>query len=189
MSVLPAALALLAVLVRRADLLVLLAPLALAAVPLVRRPTGRPRATLEVAQGWVPEGEPAPATVAVADADGAQTAALQLATPDWVRPEPGTAASGVVRPAGAGLAVILRLTAQRWGWSTVGPGTVVLSACGGLLRAGPATVPRPGCAWCRCRRGTPAPSCCPGPAAPWAPTAPSGSARDRAGRHPPVRRR
>jgi uncharacterized protein (DUF58 family) len=139
-SVLPAALAVLAVLLRRADLLVLVAPLALAAVPLVRRPGGRPRAALSVAQGWVPEGEPVPATVEVTGTDGAQTAALALATPDWVRPEPGTVAAGVLRPAGDALVLPLRLTARRWGWSAVGPGTVVLSACGGLLRAGPAAV-------------------------------------------------
>jgi uncharacterized protein (DUF58 family) len=139
-SVLPAALAALAVLLRRADLLVLVAPLALAAVPLVRRPAGRPRGALEVPQGWVPEGEPVPATVGVVDAEGAQTAALELATPDWVRPDPGTVAAGVLRPAGVQLSVPLRLTARRWGWSAVGPGTLVLSACGGLLRAGPAPV-------------------------------------------------
>jgi uncharacterized protein (DUF58 family) len=37
--------------------------------------------------------------------------------------------------------VPLRLTAARWGWSAVGPGALVLSACGGLLRAGPAPLP------------------------------------------------
>jgi len=140
-SVLPAGLALLAVLLRRPDLLVLVAPLALAALPLVRRPAGRPRAALEVGSGWVPEGDPVPASVSVVDADGAQTAALELGTPDRVQPEPGTVAAGVLRPAGAGFTVPLRLTARRWGWSAVGPATLVLSACGGLLRAGPATVP------------------------------------------------
>ena len=88
-SVLPAALAVVAVLARQPDLLVLAAPLALAAVPLARRPTGRPQVRLTVAERSIPEGDPVPVSVAVTHAAGTQTAALVLATTDWVRPTGG----------------------------------------------------------------------------------------------------
>ena len=141
-TVLPAALALLAVLVRRPDLVVLAAPLALAAVPLLRRPTGRPRARLELAQETVAEGDPVQATLSVDDAAGAQTLAVVLDTTDRVQPASGGSfrrATGL--PAAPAARLDLLLAAERWGWSTVGPGTLLLSACGGLLRAGPEPLP------------------------------------------------
>jgi uncharacterized protein (DUF58 family) len=138
-SVLPAALALLAVLVRRPDLVLLAAPLALAALPLLRRPGGSPAARLELSQDTVAEGDQVVATLRVDDVAGAQTVALVLDTVDRVQPANGgrlSLVSGLSTGAPA-TSVDLQLTAQRWGWSAVGPGSVLLSACGGLLRAGP----------------------------------------------------
>lgn len=141
-GVLPAALALLGILARRSDLVVLAAPLALAALPLLRRPTGRPRARLDLAQDTVAEGDPVQATLTVEDAAGAQTVALVLDTPDRVQPADGGRLSLVTTlPTAAAAHVDVHLAAERWGRSTVGPGSVLLSACGGLLRAGPEAVP------------------------------------------------
>ena len=140
-SLLPAALAVLAVLTRRPDLLVVAAPLALAAVPLVRRPAGRPGARLGIGEPAVAEGATVRATVGLADVAGAQTATVVLSTPEWVRPAAGGRLASVVRPGRSdAVDVEVQLLARRWGRSTVGPATVTLSACGGLLRAGPETL-------------------------------------------------
>jgi uncharacterized protein (DUF58 family) len=141
-SVLPAALALLAVLFRRPDLLVLAAPLALAGLPLARRPAGRPRPALTVSADTVGEGAALQALLSVPGAADAQTLALSVPTPDWVRPVTGSAVGTVRRPArGTAVGASVDLVARRWGYSAIGPGSVILSACGGLLRAGPAEVP------------------------------------------------
>lgn len=141
-SVLPAALAVLAVLARRPDLLVLAAPLALAALPLTRRPAGQPHARLALAEETVHEDGPAGATVTMTGAAGAQTAALTLATPDWAQPAHGGRVATVLRPDRSGaLTVGIALRARRWGYSAIGPGTLTLSACGGLLRADPVPMP------------------------------------------------
>ncbi|MGY1857646.1 DUF58 domain-containing protein [Modestobacter sp. SYSU DS0290] len=141
-TVLPAALALLAVLVRRVDLLVLAAPLALAALALTRRPSGEARAQVDLTDAAVPEGAPLALTVRVAGGPGAQTGAVAVATPGWVQPAGGGTVDRVERPdAAGGLSVTVDLLAQRWGHAAVGPVLVTLSACGGLLRAGPAELP------------------------------------------------
>jgi uncharacterized protein (DUF58 family) len=141
-TVLPAALLLLAVLSRRPDLLVLAAPLALAAVPLVLRPAGVPRVQTRLDGDRVLEGTPVRLTVTVEGAAGAQTLAVSAATPDGVRPADGSQVLAVRRGTGAGVeSVTVDLTAQRWGRSTVGPGDLTLSACAGLLRAGPLPLP------------------------------------------------
>jgi uncharacterized protein (DUF58 family) len=131
-SVLPAALALVGVLARRPDLLALAAPLALAAVPLAARPRSRPRATARPAEGTLLEDAETRLLVTVDDADGAGTAAVALAAPGGVRVRGRTA---VQVPTAGRAALPVELAAEHWGWSDVGPGTVLLSACGGLLRA------------------------------------------------------
>lgn len=134
-SVLPAAIAVLAVLARRAELLMVAAPLALAAVPLVRRPAGRPRAGLSLPDRTVNEDSRVRATVSVDEAMAAQTIAYVVATPDWVVPLSGGRVAVALRADGGDrLAVGLPVWARRWGYSALGPGTVSLSACGGLLR-------------------------------------------------------
>jgi uncharacterized protein (DUF58 family) len=141
-TVLPAAIALAAVLGARVDLLALAAPLALAALPLLRRPAGRPRARLTVSEDYPAEGSTVQVAVRLTDARGAETMTAGVATPDWVRPRQGRRISAVtaVRRDGAGeLAVDLH--ARRWGRSAVGPALVTLSASGGLLRWGPLPLP------------------------------------------------
>jgi uncharacterized protein (DUF58 family) len=141
-TVLPAALVLLAVLTRRPDLLVLAAPLALAGVPLALRPTGTPEVHVRLDGDRVLEGAPVQLAVTVEGATGAQTLAVTAATPDGVRPADGGQVVVVRRASGDGTAVLaVALTAQRWGRASVGPGDLTLSACGGLLRAGPIPVP------------------------------------------------
>jgi len=141
-TVLPVALVLLAVLTRQPDLLVLAAPLALAAVPLLLRPSGRPEAHSRLDADRVLEGAPVQLTVTVAGTTHAQTLALTTATPDGVRPAGGGQVDVVRRASGADVDVLtVELTARRWGRATVGPGDLTLSACGGLLRAGPVPVP------------------------------------------------
>jgi len=135
-SVLPAAIAVLAVLARRADLLLIAAPLALAAVALVRRPSGKPRVALSLPQGTVNEDSRIRATLSISQAEGVQTVSYVLATPDWVHPPGGGRVAVVLRTDGRdAIAVGLPLWARRWGYSAVGPGTATVSACGGLLRA------------------------------------------------------
>ena len=77
-----------------------------------------------------------PATLSITGATGVQTVAFVLATPDWVRPPSGDCVAAVLRADGRDrTAVVLPLSARRWGHSALGPGTVTVSACGGLLRA------------------------------------------------------
>ena len=133
---LPAAIAVLAVLIRRPDLLVLAAPLAIAAVPLVRRPAGHPRVALLLPEQTLNEDSRTRATLSIANAAGVQTVAHVLETPDWVRATDGRRVAVVLRAKESdAITVGLNLRAQRWGYSAVGPGWVTLSACGGLLRA------------------------------------------------------
>src|SRR3954453_7742384 len=135
-SVLPAAIAVLAVLARRAELLVIAAPLGLAAVPLVRRPAARPRVALSLPERTVNEDADVPATISITGTTGVQTVAFVLATPDWVLPPTVGCVAAVLRADGRDrIAVGLALSARRWGHSALGPGTVTVSACGGLLRA------------------------------------------------------
>src|SRR3954466_4107101 len=99
-SVLPAAIAVLAVLARRADLLLIAAPLGLAAVPLVRRPVGQPRVALSLPERTVNEDAEVPATIAITGTTGVQTVSLVLATPDWLRPPSGDCVVAVLRADG-----------------------------------------------------------------------------------------
>ena len=141
-TVLPAAVALAGVLARRVDVVLLAAPLALAALPLLRRPPGRPHARLTVSDTYPAEGGTVQVAVRVAGARGAETVTAGVATPDWVRPPPGRRVSAVTPVGSDGdgeLAV--DLTAGRWGRSAVGPAVVTLSAASGLLRFGPMQLP------------------------------------------------
>ena len=137
-SVLPAAIALVAVLSRRVDLLVVAAPLALAALSLLRRPAGVPAAVLEVGDETPAEGSDVRAVVRVTGVAGAETVAASVATPGWVRPRTGAWLGAVTRPDADGTATLaFDLTAVRWGRSEVGPAVVGCSAAGGLLSWGP----------------------------------------------------
>jgi uncharacterized protein (DUF58 family) len=136
-TVMPGALLMAAVLLRRIDLLALAAPLALAAVPLVRRPAGAPSAELTISGDQPAEGATLQATVQAAGAAGAETMTAAVATAQWVRPARGRRLAGVVPVDDGAAALTVDLRADRWGRSAVGPGLVTLSAAGGLLRCGP----------------------------------------------------
>ncbi|WP_299959744.1 DUF58 domain-containing protein [uncultured Modestobacter sp.] len=140
-SILPAALALVAVLARRVDLLVVAAPLALAALPLLHRPGGAPAATLEVSEETPAEGSALQAVVRVDGVAGAETVTATAPASGWVRARGRTALGAVVRPRGDTAVLPFDLTAARWGRAEVGPAVVSASAAGGLLRWGPAVLP------------------------------------------------
>jgi uncharacterized protein (DUF58 family) len=141
-TVLPAALGAAAVLARRVDLLALAAPLALAALPLLRGPIGRPQARLAVSDEYPAEGGTVQVAVRLTGAGQAETMTAAVSSPDWLRPPTRRRISAVtaVHPDGsAELAADLR--AQRWGRSAVGPAVVTVSAAWGLLRYGPLQLP------------------------------------------------
>lgn len=141
-TVLPAAIALVAVLARRVDLLVLAIPLGLAALPLLRRPTGRPTADVQLDDAAVQEGSHVGVIVQVRGAQGAEAVAVGLDTPGWVA-QPGhirAHAAGVVGPDGKAT-LRMGLPAERWGRSTIGPGWLTCTTAGGLLRWGPLPLP------------------------------------------------
>jgi len=142
-TVLPAAIALVAVLGHRPDLLAVAAPLALALLPLLlRRPAGVPELRLEFDEETVGEGAPVAGRLVLSGAAGAETLAAAVATPDWVRPAGDRRVTAAIPVEPDGTAVLdLDLRARRWGRSEVGPAVVTLSAAGGLLRWGPAAVP------------------------------------------------
>ncbi|QXG76797.1 DUF58 domain-containing protein [Modestobacter sp. L9-4] len=140
-SVLPAVTAVVAVLAHRPDLLAIAAPLAVAALPLVRRPGSAPAAELDVDDETPAEGSDLQAVVRLTGVAGAETVTAAVPTPGWVRSRTGRRPAGVVAPVGDHAELPFDLTAARWGRSDVGPATVSCSAAGGLLRWGPAVLP------------------------------------------------
>jgi uncharacterized protein (DUF58 family) len=130
-----------AALLRRVDLLVLAAPLALAGLPLARRRPGTPSVELELSEEYPGEGAALQARVAASGARGAESMTVGLATSDWVRTPSGRRIASVVGVDAEGSATVAAdLTAQRWGRSAVGPALVTLSAAWGLLRFGPVSL-------------------------------------------------
>ena len=102
----------------------------------LRPETWMQRVDADDVERTVNEDADVPATVSITGATGVQTVAFVLATPDWVRPPSGDCVAAVLRADGRDrTAVVLPLSARRWGHSALGPGTVTVSACGGLLRA------------------------------------------------------
>ena len=99
-----AGLLLAAVLLRRADLVVLAAPLVLgAALALTDRPTGRPAVGLVVPGDAVLEGGQTTVTATVSAADTLDVAAVVLTVPPWLAPVAGhpPPAAVVTVPAGS----------------------------------------------------------------------------------------
>lgn len=128
---------LVAVLLRRADLVVLAAPLLIGTtLALARRPAAGPSAELDVPPGALLEGDPLPATVAVSAPDGIDVAAIVLTVPPWLRTSDGRdpPARAVTVPEKARLEVPIGLRSLRWGRRTAGPATVRATAAYGLLR-------------------------------------------------------
>lgn len=124
-----AALLLLAVLLRRADLVVLAAPLVLgAALGLAARPVAGPAIRLRVPADALLEGGRATVVADVTASDGVDVAAVHLGLPPDLIATP--AAAAVLIPPGDGpVGVEFRVRTIRWGRQPAGP--AVLRATGG----------------------------------------------------------
>ncbi|MGI8529126.1 MAG: DUF58 domain-containing protein [Geodermatophilaceae bacterium] len=141
-AVVAGGLALLAVLLRRPDLLYLAAPIALAAaVDLVRPVPSAPSAELSLSEDVPLEGGRLQANVRVIARD-ADVVAIAVPVSGWVQPPGGRTGVVAGRPDRSGLvALAVPLTARRWGRHRVGPAVVTVAAAGGLLRWGPWPLP------------------------------------------------
>lgn len=141
-AALASGLALLAVLLRRPDLLYLAAPVALAtAVGLARQSSTMPTATLTLTEEVPLEGAELQARVHVL-APGSDVVAIAVPVTGWVQPPAGRTGVVAGRSDSSGaLDLRVPLTARRWGRHQVGPGVVTVTAAGGLLRWGPRPLP------------------------------------------------
>ncbi len=130
----------LAILLRRPDLLYLVAPLTLGAVwGLARTRPGQPRVRLLVEADVLPEGAVSTAHIEV-EAPGAAALAVDTPASAWLRPAGARDCALVAGPSNRGpVRVALPLVARRWGRHGVGPVTVTALAADGLLRWGPHT--------------------------------------------------
>lgn len=140
-AVLSSGLALLAVLLRRPDLLYLAAPIALAAAVLGRGRPGPPAAAFTLTEDVPLEGAQLQAQVRV-HAPGAEVVAIAVPVSGWVQPPDGRTGVVAQRPDETGTVDLsVPLTARRWGRHQVGPVVVTVTAAGGLLRWGPQALP------------------------------------------------
>jgi len=132
----------LAVLLRRPDLLYLAAPLLLGtAAGLLRRPSSDPVARFVVSEDVPLEGAELTADVQV-DAPGTDVVSIAVPSAGWVRPPKGRTGVYAVRPAADGTAAMsVPLIAARWGRHQVGPVRATFTAQDGLLRWGPVELP------------------------------------------------
>ena len=130
-------LAALAVLARRADLLVLAAPfLAAAAFGAASRPSTSPVVQQRLGHGVIQEGETTTWHVDIDDSDGgAETVAAVLDVPVWVDRGHvmGRAVTDLDRERGAHLG--LRVRPTRWGRRRLGPALVVATSPWGAFRS------------------------------------------------------
>jgi uncharacterized protein (DUF58 family) len=128
--VLGAVLLLLAVLLRRPDLVVLAAPLLIGAgVGLAARPTAGPALRLALPAEALLEGGRATVTVTIDAPGGVDVAAVELALPPGLEPLTGAAAVVVT----ARTEVVLSLRAARWGRRQAGPAYLRATAGYGML--------------------------------------------------------
>jgi uncharacterized protein (DUF58 family) len=131
--VLGAALLLLAVLLRRADLVVLAAPLVLGAVlGLASRPVAGPAIRLRVPADALLEGGRATVNADVTAPDGVDIAAVHLELPPDLVAMPGAAAVPIP-PGGGPVEVGFRVRTIRWGRRQAGPAVVRATAGFGML--------------------------------------------------------
>lgn len=135
-------LAVVAVLLRRPDLLYLAAPIVLAtAFGLGRRAPAQPEAAFTLTEDVPLEGAHLQAQLRVT-ASGADVVAIAVPVSGWVQPPGGRTGVVAARPDRAGnVALTVPLTARRWGRHQVGPAVVTVAAAGGLLRWGPQSLP------------------------------------------------
>ena len=130
--VLGSALLLLAVLLRRADLVVLAAPLVLGALlGLAGRPVAGPAARLRAPSDALLEGGRAAVVVTVTAPDGVDVAAVDLELPPDLVATPRTAAAPV--EAGRDTDLEFRIRTMRWGRRQAGPAVILATAGAGML--------------------------------------------------------
>ncbi|MDF8265360.1 DUF58 domain-containing protein [Luteipulveratus flavus] len=127
----------LAVVLRRPDLLVLAAPfVVITAWSLATRPTGVPRIRTGVRTSWLREAESSAWDIEVADAEGAEQVITVLEEVPYVRTDPELGVSiGLL--AGGRMRGSITWAPQRWGRRTVGNGTVTLISPWSAFRFGP----------------------------------------------------
>ncbi len=131
------AFAVLAVLGRRVDLLVLVTPLAVAAVwGQLSRPTREVTASVELTSGTLREGEATIALVRAEPDPGPVDGVVTLARTQWVERKPATGVATLED----GTAV-LGLRTLRWGRHRIGTVSVALSSPWGAFRVGPTDLP------------------------------------------------
>ena len=130
-------LALAAVLMRRADLLVLAAPLVIVALwSVLTRPREEPLSTVSVSPAAIREGETASWRVGLEAVSGMEEAVVRLSSRPRLDPSPRSgvrAASLDGQPA----SLTIGVRSMRWGHRGVGPGVVGATSAWGAFRWGP----------------------------------------------------
>lgn len=125
-----------AIVLGRADLVVLAAPIALSvAFGLTRRPTGSPGLRLSTVESFPVEGGDLGATVEAENQDvaGYDLAVLRVQHSRWLRLVDGDRPHVTSVPRGVAAAVEFAGPAIRWGRQTLGPASVQAVAADGLL--------------------------------------------------------
>jgi uncharacterized protein (DUF58 family) len=127
-----------AVLLRRADLVLLAVPLVVGTtLALATRPHGQPQVGLTVPAAAVLEGGRLTPVVTVAVDDPPDLVTVELAVPRWLVPDGAPPARALHVAVGTTVPVQFPLQSQRWGRRMVGPAVLRGSAGYGLLRCGP----------------------------------------------------
>lgn len=138
------ALALLAVLLRRPDLLFVLAPLAVAAaVALLRGRPGTPVATFTMSDEVPLEGADVLARVRVDGLSGGGIDAVTIAVPTsgWVRAAGAATQAAALLPHDGTADIEFPMRALRWGRHEVGPAVLTVTAADGMFRYAPVPLP------------------------------------------------
>jgi len=126
-----------AVVLARADLLVIAVPFVVAtAVALLRPPRGVPAVGIAVDGDVLAEGEPLSGRVMI-DASpcgvGIDVAVIRSASSPWLQPEHGSGGYAVTLDRGEVVELAATGIAGRWGRHALGPATARATACDGLL--------------------------------------------------------
>jgi uncharacterized protein (DUF58 family) len=126
------------VLLGRADVVLLAAPVALGtAWALRRRPAAVPELSIEASEAAVVEGAGTGATVSAANPGpaGYDVMVLRTAVDPWLALPQADRPHAVMVPPSQAADLVLEGTARRWGRHRIGPAAATAYACDGLLRA------------------------------------------------------
>ncbi|MFD1718926.1 DUF58 domain-containing protein [Georgenia deserti] len=137
---------LLALLARRPDLVVLVAPLAaIAGWSILDTPRGSPAASSRLTRRVVTEGDRAAVVVDMTPTDGAELVSTSLAATPWMNRRPRHGARVQLLETGDGTSEEVRLVTgadpRRWGTHEIGPMLVGTTTAWGAFRWGPVTLP------------------------------------------------